>query len=179
MAFESLLSDGVVDTVDKEICLEQGLGDVILGIMQENNCSSMTLAELVYRFSDMAEINCSYWCRNYRVKFDNSDDGIPKVKVLDITSGKEWLVVLGNALLKSLYPRIRSKLSFTANDDKVGIVTSGVRGSIWWMFSRFTKSLGVDLSRTMNPDEMSEFLGERLFDPTRKSSHLSYIMISG
>ena len=181
MTFEGLSSEvasySSVDSAFEVADIEQGLGDIICQIMQEDGSSSMTLAELVYKFSDIAEISCSYNGRSYKVMFDNSGGKIPKIEIHDIATGEAWLVILKHRLFKTLYPQIASKLRLAAMGDKVGIARVGIRGCVLRTFGIITGELGVDLNDTMSPEQMSEFLGERLFYPQRKSPHLKYIRL--
>ncbi|MBT6069330.1 hypothetical protein HOG48_06290 [Candidatus Peregrinibacteria bacterium] len=167
----------VEERIPLRFLVKKSLGDVILDIMNSDARESMSLAELVYKFSDIREINCLYMGRSYRVRFDCSEK-IPKVDVCDIGSGRRWGVELKGFMLKRLYGQIASRLSLAVGGDKVCIAKDGVRGRIGSAFrglTALTQHVGVGLHESMTSEEMTEFLGERLFDPHRESSYLKYI----
>lgn len=159
---------------------EKSLGDIVLDLMSGNGASHMTLAELVYKVSDISEIRCHYHGRKYVIRFNNSEK-IPQVEVHDVASGSVWLVTLKHSLLKRFYPKIASKLALAAHGDQVGIVSDSVRGGVFsafkGIFRKFTEHFDFGIHDTMGPEEMSEFLGSRLFDPHRTSGNLEYIIV--
>lgn len=156
------------------VAAPQSLGDIIMDIMKRDGSESMTLAELVYEIYEVREVRCFYKGKKYKVQFGLSDK-VPQIEVRDVLSGRAWLVMLKGRILKLLYREVVSRLSLAVNNDRVGIVHDSIRGSIKSAFGGFSKTLGIGLHDSMGPEEMSEFLGERLFDPTRRSSHLEYV----
>lgn len=162
----------------KELTSRQSLGDAIVGMMRGQE--SIALAELVLKFSDIGSIECNYEGRGYVVQLEGPKE-IPMIRVRDIGSGREWIVMLKGDKLNGFYSRVASHLRLAVNEDKVGVANSRIRGVIGNLlrFSGLGRHFKGSLHDNMGPSEMTKFLGERLFNPDRESPHLEYVEVGG
>lgn len=170
--FQGLASEAPV----QELTSRQSLGDAIVGMMRGQE--SMTLAELVLKFSSVGEVECHYEGSDYAVKLEGPRE-IPMVRVRNIGSGREWIVMLKGDKLKGCYSKVAAHLRLAVNNDKIGVANSRVRGVIGGLlkFSGLGKHFKGSLHDNMGPEEMTRFLGKRLFDPDRESPHLEYVEV--